>query len=145
MSRGETPAILTFHTPRPYPSRAACIRWSRNGQGDGAQKERCAAPCRQSPSWPETKLHIRGSPKMILTTIYNHTNITSFQTTTILSASVRVDSQQISPSVNIIATTVSPRTVLHTTSLISNPQLSNSKAVSKSHDISSDYLSHGDD
>ena len=32
------------------PTRAACIRWSRNGQGDGAQKERCAATLSASES-----------------------------------------------------------------------------------------------
>lgn len=48
MSRGETPATLAFYTPSPHPSRATCIRRSRNDSGDGTQKERCAAPLSES-------------------------------------------------------------------------------------------------
>lgn len=100
---------------------------------------------RQPPSWLGTNPRISGSSGRILVTLYNQTNITTFTTTTIPPASATT-----SP-LNLIATAVPPNIIKYTTTLVSNPQASASKAMVKveSPDIPSQpsdkMYPHGDD
>lgn len=88
---------------------------------------------RQSSVELEVRSQISGSSGMV--TLYNQTNIISFTITTILSASAAVDSHKINPPLNLITTTISSNTIVHTTTFISNPRtFIASKVVSKEED-----------
>ncbi len=95
----------------------------------------------QPPSWSGTNPRMSGSSGRILVTLYNQTNITTFTTTTIFPANATITSRQISSPLNLVATATPRNTMKHTTTLISNPRASASKA-----DIPSDKMHpYGDD
>ena len=86
---------------------------------------------RQSPFWSETT-QMSGNSGTMWVTLYNQTNITSFEPVTVLPASTAANSHQISPSLDHITTPVPISTMIHATTIISSSRApATSKTISK--------------
>ena len=104
---------------------------------------------RHSRFWPEAMPQMSGSLRRTSVTLYNQTNITSFITTTLLSASAASDPYQIYPTLGPSTTTTPPITMSYTTTTVLSPQPSTAlEAMSNPEDPntpSDAMIFHGDD